>query len=374
MKRVLLFFAVIFCWAACDAASQMEEPDPVSEYTGLKEVAPYPVGVALQSARLASVQHNSVVERVFSSVTAEYEMKMNPMSLGPGIYDWSGADDLVDYAEARGMQVHGHTLVWHQTTPSWLEFFTGNDQAFENAVRDYITTVVQRYRGRVISWDVVNEAFEDGSGHLRNSVFRRRMGPDYLARLFQYARDADPDVLLFYNDYGSIWDSAKKESILAMVDSFQVRGVPIDGIGLQVHIRHDWPPLASITDMMDELVRRGLKIHLSELDVRVNADGTLTQLTTMRSEEQKARVKALVRAFHDLPPQNRFAITLWGLRDPESWLIDFWGNPEWPLLFDATFKPKPAYFGFLEALQEATPDSPEITPAEAQETVPLPYP
>ena len=350
---LLLLFAV--GWLGCDSsdpAAVGPDPPAVEEYIGLKTVAPYPVGVALQARHLTSVPHTGVVVRVFSSITAEYEMKMEPLFTGPGTYAWSAADALVSYAEAQGLQVHGHTLVWHQTAPPWLENFAGDDAAFEDIVREYITTVVQRYRGRIVSWDVVNEAFEDGTGALRNSVFRRRMGPDYLARLFHYARDADPDVLLFYNDYGTIWDPQKRAAMLAMVDDFQARGIPLDGVGLQVHITYNWPPLTDIVNTMDELVRRGLKIHLSELDVRVNPDGDITTLTPARSQAQKARVKALVSAFNALPSENRFAITLWGLRDPESWLIDFWGRPDWPLLFDADYRPKPAYEGFLEALQE----------------------
>ena len=354
MKRFALLLLTV-CWLGCsssDPAVVEPESRSVQDVIGLKTVAPYPVGVALQSRRLTSVGHTQIVEHVFSSLTAEYEMKMEPMFTGPNTYAWDGADALVDYAVANGLQVHGHTLVWHQTTPPWLENFGGDDAAFEALIRTYITTVVQRYQGKVVSWDVVNEAFEDGTGALRNSVFRRRMGPDYLARLFEYTRDADPDVLLFYNDYGTIWDSQKRAAMLAMIDDFQARGIPLDGVGLQVHITYNWPPLSNITETMDELVRRGLKIHLSELDVRVNPDGDLTTLTAARSQAQKARIKALVSAFNALPPENRFAITLWGLRDPESWLIDFWGNPEWPLLFDAAFQPKPAYDGFLEALQE----------------------
>ena len=359
MKCILLLLLCIL-GLGCDTAEPAETDPastPLEEMPGLKTVASYPVGVALQARHLTSRNHTRVAEHVFSSLTAEYEMKMEPLFTGPNTFAWDGADALVNYAEAQGMQVHGHTLVWHQTAPAWLENFSGDDAAFEDIVRTYITTVVQRYRDTVVSWDVVNEAFDNGTGALRNSVFRRRMGPDYLARLFQYARAADPDVLLFYNDYGTIWDAQKRAAMLTMIDDFQARGIPIDGVGLQVHITYNWPPLSDIEATMAALVQRGLKIHLSELDVRVNPDGDLTTLTAARSQAQKARVKALVQAFDALPPENRFAITLWGLRDPESWLIDFWGHPEWPLLFDAGFRPKPAYVGFLEALQERPPIS-----------------
>lgn len=314
-------------------------------------MAPFPVGVAIQSGRLGSGPHSGVVRTVFNSVTAEYEMKMRHLTSASGSYIWTHADQLVAFANEHDMQVHGHALVWHQSTPAWLENFSGTDMEFEDAVKDYITTVVQRYQDDVVSWDVINEAFEDGSGELRNSVFRRRMGPDFIARLFQYTREADPDVLLFYNDYGTIWDMAKLESMLAMVDDLQARGIPIDGVGLQMHITYTHPPLSNIVAVMDAVVQRGLKIHISEMDVRVNPQGDLSVLTDERSQLQKERVNETVAAFMDLPQENQFAITWWGLRDPESWLIDFWGNPEWGLLFDAEYQPKPAYEGFLEALR-----------------------
>ena len=347
--RVLILCLAAIAWA-CDGMDPGTE-EPEAPYAALREEAAFPVGVALQARHLNSADHTRVAERVFSSITAEYEMKMVPLSTGPGAYAWDAADLLVDYAASHQMQVHGHALVWHQTTPAWLENYGGTDEEFEAAVKDYIMEVVGRYKGSVRSWDVVNEAVEDGTGALRNSVFRRRMGDDYVVRLFEYARQADPDALLFYNDYGSIWDENKRSGILALVDRLLQSASGIDGVGLQMHVTYNWPPIASIRARMDEIVQRGLLVHVSELDVRVNPDGDITSLTPARSQAQKERVHDIVTAFRALPRQNRYAITLWGLRDPESWLIDFWGNPEWPLLFDASFKPKPSYFGFVQALQ-----------------------
>ena len=348
-RIVLLAFIVV----GCDTNGELApNPDPTSSLPALREIANFPVGVAFQAGRIESQAYGFVARSTFSSVTAEYEMKMRHLSTAPGVYTWSNADALVDFASSGSMQVHGHALVWHESTPSWVENFTGTDEAFEAEIRQYITDVVGRYKDRVISWDVVNEAFENNTGQLRQSVFRRRMGPDYLARLYQYARDADPDALLFYNDYGTPWDAAKRDAMLAMIDDFQQRGVPLDGIGLQMHVRYDFPSIGAIKAVMDSVVARGLLVHLSELDIRVNPEGDLTELTPARSEAQEARVKEIVTAFTSLPTAQQFAITVWGLRDPDSWLIDFWGNPEWPLLFDESFKQKPAYKGFLEAVQD----------------------
>ncbi len=344
-------FLLTLCLLSCDSADPaVKEPAP-PPYTALRDVAPFPVGVAMQARHTSSQNHAELVGRVFNSITAEYEMKMVPLSTGRGSYAWPAVEALVEFADQHDMQIHGHALVWHQITPAWLENFGGTDEEFEEAVEEYITDVVTRYKGIVRSWDVVNEAFEDGSGALRNSVFRRRMGDNYIERLFAYARAADPEALLFYNDYGTLWDANKRRAQLTLVDRLKVAPAGIDGVGLQTHITYTFPTLGNITSVMDQIVERGLLVHLSELDVRVNPDGDLQALTDQRSEEQKQRVRSVVHAFMALPAENRYAITLWGIRDPESWLIDFWGNPEWPLLFDEDFNPKPAYHGFLEAVQ-----------------------
>ena len=342
---------------SCDSTSSNTEM-PADQLTlqdvaGLKTVAPYPIGVATGTDKIIQAGHQAIINHAFNNITAEWEMKMNPISTGVSTYDWRRPDAIVNFAEENGFGVHGHTLIWHTTTPAWIQNYTGDDNAFEEAVERYITDVMTRYKGRVASWDVVNEVFEDGSGALRQSEFQQRMGDDFVARLFEYAHAADPDALLFYNDYGTIWDSAKRQAMLNMVDDLLARGIPIHGVGLQMHITIDFPAISEIVATMQAISDRGLKVHISELDVRVNPDGDISRLTTARSEAQKARVKELIQAFNNLPEEHRFAVTMWGVRDSESWLINFWGNPEWPLLFDDLFNPKPAYVGFLEALQEA---------------------
>lgn len=324
-------------------------PSP-APYVALREAADFPVGVSLKAVQLQSERFREVAGSVFSSITAGYEMKMRHVAVGPEAYRWHNVDALVGFAEANQMQVHGHTLVWHQSTPRWLEEFEGSDEEFEAAVRKYIAAMVGRYKGRVTSWDVVNEALDPRTGRLRDTVFRRRMGDDYVARLFQYAHEADPDALLFYNEFGTTWDGAKRAAMLAMVDDFQRRGIPIDGVGLQMHVTYSFPDIGQIKAVMNELVGRGLLVHVSELDVRVNPDGDQTELTRSRGVDQFLRVREIVAAFVALPPENRYAITVWGLRDGDSWLIDRWGNPDWPLLFDDYLDPKPAYLGFLEGL------------------------
>jgi endo-1,4-beta-xylanase len=339
---------------SCDSGSGGSTDDPPDgneiDYESIGALAAFPVGVAVQASQLANLQRAEIIAHAFTSLTAEYEMKMSPLWTGVGTYNFTGADAIVDFAVQHGMQVHGHALLWHNATPTWLEAFPGDDAAFEGAVHDFIAATVSRYKGRVVSWDVVNEAFDD-SGNLRDNLFSQRMGSDYLARMFQYAREADPDVLLFYNDYGLPNNAAKREAVLNMVDDFQSRSIPIDGVGLQMHITVDYPDAGVVESTMGDIVSRGLKVHISELDIRVNPDGTQPGLSAEMQTRQKARYREIVSAFNALPAANRFAVTVWGLADPDSWLINFWGHPDWPLLFNGALRPKPAYDGFLEAVR-----------------------
>ncbi len=339
--------------AACDEKPDTLPPDDGLTYTptaALRDQSPFPFGVAIQGARLNNPQYGALVAKEFGSLTAEYEMKQRTISTGLNTYNWGPVDQIVNFAQAHGQRVHGHALVWHSSVPDWLTNFAGDSAAFEAVVKDYIHTVVGRYKGKIASWDVVNEAFEDNqTGALRNTLFRQKMGNDYVARCFQYAREADPDVLLFYNEYGTLYDNNKLTAMLAMIDDFQARGIPIDGVGFQMHIRHDWPSLSNIQAAVDQVKNRSLKIHFSELDIRVNGDGNLTAMTPARAIEQQDRYRDIVALYKNLPPAQQFGITVWGLKDDESWLIQFWGNPEWPLLFDANRKYKLAHKGVMEA-------------------------
>ncbi|WP_075590721.1 endo-1,4-beta-xylanase [Labilibacter marinus] len=297
----------------------------------------------------AGGKHTDILKKEFNNLTSEYEMKMNVMYPSEGSYNFSAGDAIVDFAMANDMNVHGHALIWHNATPSWVQNFSGTNAEFETMVEDYITTTVTRYKGKVRSWDVVNEALEDGSGNpLRNSVFRQKMGDDYIRKCFQFARNADPDVLLFYNDYNMASSSGKRAAMFDLVDDL---GDLIDGVGGQMHISYDGPSASQIQSLADGVVSRGLKLHFAELDIRANPNKDQTSLTSQRAEEQRAKYKEVVKIYNSIPLDNKFALTVWGVRDNESWLIDFWGAQDWPLLFDKNYNKKSAYFGFLEGLQ-----------------------
>lgn len=309
------------------------------------------IGTIVQSNRMTGT-HNTVINREFSSITAEYEMKMNIMYPNEGSYDWSKSDAIVDYAQNNGLNLHGHALIWHNATPDWVENYPGTDAEFEAMIEDYIKTVVTRYKGKITSWDVVNEAFNDNSGSYRNSVFYQRMGEDYIAKCFTWAREADENVLLFYNDYNMCTDAAKQNAVFTLVDDFINNSIPIDGVGFQMHISYNWPSASDIQTATQMIIDRNLKVHYAELDVRANPNNDLSSLTPARSLEQKEKYKEIAKLYSAIPDANKYALTIWGLKDNESWLMDFWGHVDWPLLYDSNFDEKDAYYGFLEGLLE----------------------
>jgi endo-1,4-beta-xylanase len=198
------------------------------------------VGGAVQSVLLGDGRYAGVFARHFNYLTAEYEMKWDAIERTRGINDFGAGDAIVAYGQANGMQIKGHALIWHGSVPGWVAGLSTADLrvAFENHIR----SVAEHYRGRVRAWDVVNEAVAaDGSG-LRDTVFRQKLGDQYIADAFRLARQADPQALLFYNDYGGEGLNQKSDRIYEVVQGLRAQGVPIDGVGLQMHISATNPP------------------------------------------------------------------------------------------------------------------------------------
>ena len=298
------------------------------------------VGTAVQSALLTNGQYEAVAGREFSYITAEYEMKWNILEPAPGMSSFGAGDAIVGYAASRGQRVKGHTLVWHGSTPSWVNALAPAD--FRAAFERHIRTVAAHYQGRVHAWDVVNEAIADDGSGLRDTVFRQKLGDGYIAEAFRLARESDPQARLFYNDYGGEGLNAKAGRIYDLVSDLIARGVPIDGIGLQMHVSaNNRPADDAIAANMRRLAALGLTVHISEMDVRVNgvSGGQQTRL-----EAQKAAYHDIVRVCVTEPRCE--AITFWGFTDAHTWL-----SGDTPLLFDPQYAPKPAYTGVLDALR-----------------------
>src|SRR4051812_5331440 len=310
------------------------------------------VGAAIQSGFLSDLRYSGVLGRHFNYVTAEYEMKWDPIERTRGDNDFNAGDAIVNYAQAFGMRVKGHALVWHGSVPSWVNGLSPAELrvAFENHIR----SVAEHFRGRVYAWDVVNEAVADDGSALRDTVFRQKLGDQYIADAFRIARQADPQALLFYNDYGGEGLNQKSNRIYELVQNLRAQGVPIDGVGLQMHITASNPPSeVNVASNMHRLAALGLSVNISEMDVRVRDLPAQTRLET-----QKSVYRSIVAVCVGEPRCD--GITFWGFTDAHSWIDAQFGADD-PLLFDDQYDAKPAYCGVLDALlRREAPDRHEV--------------
>jgi endo-1,4-beta-xylanase len=277
----------------------------------------------------------------FTIVTPENAMKFGPLHPGPDRYDFSDADFIVDFAQTHGMQVRGHTLVWHNQLPGWLEGGDWSKEELMAVLRDHIHTVVGRYRGRVVAWDVVNEAIAD-DGTLRDTIWLRVIGPEYIELAFRWAHEADPNALLFYNDYGAEGLCPKADAVYALVADLVQRGVPIHGVGMQMHASLDWcPEPESVSANIQRLSALGLQVQITEMDVRVPEPATQEKLETQASIYRDMLNVCISSG-------NCTAFVLWGFTDNHSWVPSFFPGYGSALIFDGNYEPKPA----CEALEE----------------------
>lgn len=318
----------------------------------LKEKANFGIGAAVKVNQLQGIDFSNTLKNNFSQITGEYEMKMNQIWTSLAVYNWSNADYLVTYAIRNDLRVHGHALLWYQSFPTWFRNAGYDSLNFENNVKNYIHTIVSRYAGKILSWDVANEIFAD-NGSLRNDGIIYTTFKDPLAfygRCFQYARNADPVVKLFYNDYDMVLNSAKRAAVKSMIARFKRKGYPIDGLGEQCHTTV-WTDKALRRTGFNDLATTGLLIHISELDVRVNQNKSDSYVfTDSEQQKQSDTYKEIVSLFETLPQTQKYAITTWGLSDNSTWLTSWWHPKEYPLLFDNIYNKKKAYFGFMEGL------------------------
>lgn len=289
----------------------------------------------------------------FNSITAENEMKFESVHPSEDEYTFEEADALVNFARKHGLAMRGHTLVWHNQTTDWLfrdrqGELVSKEVLFER-IRSHIHTVVGRYKGDIYAWDVVNEVIADeGDQLLRTSKWTDIAGGDFIAKAFEYAHEADPKALLFYNDYNESHPH-KRDKIYALVKSLLDQGVPIHGIGLQAHWNLYDPSLDDIRAAIEKYASLGLQLQLTELDLSVfRFEDERTDLTEPapgmleRQAEIYEAVFRLLKEYRDCIS----SVTFWGAADDYTWLDDFpvRGRKNWPFLFDEQHRPKPAYY------------------------------
>lgn len=356
MKRYFLYFSVCLLLAACQSSAPSETtPEP-----GLDAIADFPIGGAINIRQVnRDTQLREIVLRDFGSVTSTNDMKAYSIAPRPDRLDFSRADSVVAFARAHDLRVFGHALVWHYALPEHIA--AGRDSAaLAEWLTGYIDTVVTRYRDDIDGWDVLNEVFETHGGELRSTPFLEIIGPEYLSLALRAARRADPDAKLFINDFGTERDSAKLAAQVHLVDSLRQSGVPIDGFGLQFHLR-----MADDTTHIRRALRQaagtGLLVHISELDLIFNTHNDepgggvadVQAMTPALLAEQADRYAFVARAYREeVPPAQRYGITFWDFTDRDTWVKGFFEMEDWPTLFDESLAPKPAYEGFARGLRE----------------------
>lgn len=286
----------------------------------------------------------------FNMITAENEMKFDAMEPIQDYFDFSSGDAIVQFAEMNGMTVRGHTLIWHNQLPHWVPSGSWTRDSLLKVMKNHIETIVSHYRGKIAYWDVVNEAIDDPiPNQLRDTIWRKTIGDDYIDEAFRAAHKADPDAKLFYNDYGADGYTSKATAIYNLVKGMLERGVPIHGVGLQMHIDTSGDPLNNqFAENIKRFTDLGLEVHITEMDVRIPAPATLFWL-----QDQANTYYQVVKEALNNPKVT--AIVFWGFTDKYTWIPKY-GPKEWaklgePLLFDANYNQKPAYYGIQKALK-----------------------
>lgn len=343
-RRTLLSSSLAL--AACAGA-----PAAPATTRPLKDVFPCPVGVCGMTGQFGDAGWRQVVTREFDQFTPEWEMKMEAILRPDRSLDFSRADACADFARANTMRLHGHALVWYS---QGADAFAGTDKAtFARDYDRYVRDVTARYRGRAVSWDVVNEAVaEDGDG-LRDHHWSAALGEvDHIRRAFDVAHEADPDAVLFLNDYNLENLPRKGATFLELVETLMKAGTPIHGIGTQSHLDVEIAE-GQISGFFREAAATGLQIHVSELDASLQSDRRVDlRPDGQKRAQQAARVTELTEAFMALPQAQRFAFTVWGARDGDSWLNRDAraGSGDSPLLFDAAGAPTPMHAAVVAGL------------------------
>ena len=334
------------------------------------------IGAALNESQFSGSDSPAValVKQQFNSISPENVLKWESVHPAPGELSFTGADHYVEFGVKNKMFIIGHNLIWHSQTPKWV-FQDADGKPVGRDVllarmRDHIVTVVGRYQGRIGGWDVVNEALnEDGS--LRESPWRKIIGEDYLLKAYEFAREADPSAELYYNDF-SLENLPKRNGAIALIKKLQSQGVKISAVGLQGHYKMDWPATNLLDETISAFSKLGVKVMITELDLDVLPAPTKNQGADVAMNfAAQSELNPFTNGLPDSVQNNlaqRYAdlfsvfvkhrdsisrVTFWGVTDADSWLNN-WpvkGRTAYPLLFDRSCHPKPAFAAVIQTKQ-----------------------
>jgi len=363
--------ALMGCVVAGLLAGCASNPDNNAKPTTLKAAYKddFLIGVAINQSQFSGEDQRGgpIIKAQFNSISPENILKWESVHPQPGKYDFAGPDRYVDFGEQNGMFIIGHTLVWHNQTPRWV--FQDNQgkpvsrEVLLERLRDHIFTVVGRYKGRIKGWDVVNEALNE-DGTMRDTPWRKIIGDDYIEKAFQFAHEADPQAQLHYNDY-SLENAPKRNGALALIKKLKAEGIPITAVGLQDHVKMDWPTTGQLDETITAFAKLDVKVMITELDVDVvpatqhnrtadialNAQAT-SGANTLTNGLPEAKQMELAKRYADLfgvyykHRADISRVTFWGVTDGDSWLNSR-TRVNYPLLFDRAGAPKPAFFAVL---------------------------
>lgn len=354
-------------------AQQQQQPSLKDAYKN-----DFLIGAALNERQFSGQdpKEDALIKAQFNAISPENCLKWGEVHPEPDQYNFGPADQYVAFGEANHMHILGHNLIWHSQTPKWVfEDAKGKPlsrKALLKRMHDHIFTVVGPYKGKINSWDVVNEALnEDGS--LRQSEWFKIIGPDYIADAFRFAHEADPSAQLNYNDY-SLENGPKREGAIRLMKKLLAEGVPVSGIGLQNHDTMDWPTPEQEDATISAFAKLGLKVMISELDIDVLPRATRNQGADVNlNVAQNAQLNPYAQGLPDSVQQalaKRYAdlfrvflkhkgevtrVTFWGVDNADSWLNN-WpvrGRTSYPLLFDRNGNPTPAFDAVIQVAQQA---------------------
>ena len=317
------------------------------------------IGTAVRPSLFSESAYAATLASEFNLVEPEDALKWKALRPSPDGFDFHDADEVVRFARAHGMKVRGHCLVWDHNHPDWLLRSHFTPPQLSQLLHDHIDRVMKRYAGQVFAWDVVNEAMDE-NGQLRNSIWYNQpgigfasQGTAYLEQAFRWAREADPRALLFYNEAEGEFLNRKSDAIYEMLKDFKRRGVPIDGVGLQLHVPGPELDSSALTANIARLTALGLQVHITELDVSLPAVPMYDSDAGARRDQDLLRQAQVYRAVVHTCLQNPgcTAIQTWGFTDKYSWIGSHsHGSRGRALMFDSSYQPKPAYDAILREL------------------------
>lgn len=369
MKRIILFGLMTL--AVSNVTAQKSENSLKKAFKNK-----FYIGTAMSLPQIngTDVKSDQIITSQFSSIVAENCMKSMFLQPQEGKFFFDDADRFVAFGEKNKMFIIGHTLIWHSQLPKW--FFVDKDgkdvsaEVLKQRMKNHITTVVSRYKGRVKGWDVVNEAImEDGT--YRKSKFYEILGEEFIPLAFQYAQEADPNAELYYNDYNE-WFPEKVKTVINIVKKMKSRGIRVDGVGMQTHVGLDTPKLAEYEKALVDYAAAGVKVNVTEMEISALPSPWGTSANVSDTVEYQAKMNPYTKGLPENVQkewENRYLdffrlfikhqdkirrVTLWGVTDNQSWKNDFpvKGRTDYPLLFDRNYKAKPVVQKIIQLTKE----------------------